>query len=29
MDLGVTKEAAIQALDATGGNVDMAASLLF
>ena len=29
MDLGATKETAIQALDATGGNIDMAASLLF
>jgi len=29
MDLGVTREVAIQSLDASGGNVDMAASLLF
>jgi len=29
MDLGVTREVAIQSLDASGGNVDVAASLLF
>ena len=29
MDLGVTRETAIQSLDASGGNVDVAASLLF
>jgi DNA damage-inducible protein 1 len=29
MDLGVSREAAIQTLDAAGGNVDVAASLLF
>jgi len=29
MDLGVTREVAIQSLDVSGGNVDMAASLLF
>ena len=29
MDLGATRELAIQYLDASGGNVDMAASLLF
>ena len=28
-DLGVTREVAIQSLDASGGNVDVAASLLF
>lgn len=29
MGLGVTREVAIQSLDASGGNVDVAASLLF
>lgn len=29
MDLGVTREVAISTLDAAGGNVDVAASLLF
>lgn len=29
MDLGVTREVAIRSLDASGGNVDVAASLLF
>jgi len=29
MDLGATRELAIQYLDASGGNVDVAASLLF
>jgi len=29
MDLGVTREVAMQSLDASGGNVDVAASLLF
>jgi len=29
MDLGATRELAIQYLDASGGNIDMAASLLF
>jgi len=29
MDLGVTREVAIQFLDASGGNADVAASLLF
>lgn len=29
MDLGVTREVAVQSLDASGGNVDVAASLLF
>ena len=29
MDLGVSREVAIQSLDASGGNVDVAASLLF
>ena len=29
MDLGATREVAIQSLDASGGNVDVAASLLF
>ncbi|KAF8956718.1 hypothetical protein BDZ97DRAFT_154576 [Flammula alnicola] len=29
MDLGVTRELAISTLDASGGNVDVAASLLF
>jgi DNA damage-inducible protein 1 len=29
MDLGVTREIAISTLDAAGGNVDVAASLLF
>ena len=29
MDLGVSREVAIRSLDASGGNVDVAASLLF
>ncbi|KAK0206969.1 hypothetical protein DFS33DRAFT_1257229 [Desarmillaria ectypa] len=29
MDLGVTREVAISTLDAAGGNIDVAASLLF
>jgi len=29
MDLGVSREVAISTLDAAGGNVDVAASLLF
>lgn len=29
MDLGVSREVAVSTLDATGGNVDVAASLLF
>jgi DNA damage-inducible protein 1 len=29
MDLGATREVAISSLDAAGGNIDVAASLLF